>query len=121
MDGDYLLISAIKLIVPIGIMLLCNTVAPPTANALLLSDSDSDGDGDGDGMFLPVLRELFPTSYDSMNTSISSPNRVQVFKRSIFTFTPIQHQLFAKSHLSMNTSISSPNSIQFLKFSFKYS
>src|SRR5215472_9176164 len=70
-----MLISALKLIVPIGIMLLCNTVAPLTANALLLSDGDNDGDGDG--MFLPVPRQFFPTSYDSMNASTSSPNRVQ--------------------------------------------
>jgi hypothetical protein len=82
-------------------MLLCNTVAPLTANALLLSD------GDGDGMFLPVPRQLFPTSNDSMNTSISSPNRVQVSPRSIFT--PIPHQLFTPSHPSLNESISSPN------------
>jgi len=36
-----LLIPAIKLILPIGIMLLCNTVTPLTANALLLSHGDS--------------------------------------------------------------------------------
>ena len=91
-------------------MLLCNTVAPLTANGLLLRD----GDGDGDGMFLPVPRQLFPTSYDSTNASISSPNRVQVSQRSNLIFTPIPHQLFTPSHPSTNTSISSPNSIQFL-------
>jgi len=99
-----MLISALKLIVPIGIMLLCNTVAPLTANALLLSDGDDDGDGDG--MFLPVPRQFFPTSYDSMNASTSSPNRVQVSQRSNLIFTP--------SHPSMNASIPSPNTIQFL-------
>jgi hypothetical protein len=89
-------------------MLLCNTVAPLTANALLLSDDD----GDGDGMFLPVPRQFFPTSYDSMNASISSPNRAS--QRSNLIFTPIPHQLLSLSHPSMNTSISSPNNIQFL-------
>jgi hypothetical protein len=97
-------------------MLLCNTVAPLTANALLLSDGD--GDFDGDGMFLPVPRQLFPTSYDRLNTSISSPNRVQVSQRLNLIFTPILHQLFTSSHRSMNTSISSPNSIQFLPSSY---
>jgi Ca2+-binding RTX toxin-like protein len=98
-----MLISAIKLIVPIGIMLICNTVAPLTTNALQLSD------GDGDDIFLPVPR---PTSYDSMNTSI--PNRVQVSQRSNLIFTSIPHQLLTPSHPNMNTSIPSPNSIQFL-------
>jgi hypothetical protein len=91
-------------------MLLCNTVAPLTANALLLSD---DSDSDSDGIFLPVPRQFFPTSYDSMNTSIG-PNRVQVSQRSNPIFTPIPHQLLSPSHPSMNTSISSPNNIQFL-------
>jgi hypothetical protein len=40
-------------------MLLCNAVAPLTANAFLLSD----GDDDDDGMFLPVPRQFLPTSY----------------------------------------------------------
>jgi hypothetical protein len=93
-----MLISAIKLIVPIGIMLLCNTAAPLTANALLLSD--------GDDMFLPVPRQSFPTSYDSMNTSIPSPNRVQVSQRSNLIFTP--HQLLIPSHPI------GPNRVQFL-------
>lgn len=39
-----MLTPAIKLIVPIGLMLLCNTVTPLTANALLLSDSYSGQD-----------------------------------------------------------------------------
>ena len=86
-------------------MLLCNTAAPLTANALLLSD------GDGDDMFLPVPRQSFPTSSDSMNTTIPSPNRVQVSQRSNLIFTP--HRLLIPSHPSMDTSIPSPNSIQF--------
>src|SRR5215469_3917767 len=94
-----MLISAIKLIVPIGIMLICNTVAPLTANALLLSD------GDGDDMFLPFPRQFFPTTTFGMNTSI--PNRVQVSQRSNLIFTPIQHQLLSPSHPSRNTSLSS--------------
>jgi hypothetical protein len=105
-----MLIPAIKLIVPIGIMLLCNTVAPLAANALLLSD----GDRDGDDVFLPVPRQFFPTSYDSMNSSISSPNRIQVSQRPNLIFTPIPHELLPPSHPSMNSSISSPNTIQFL-------
>ena len=66
-----MLISAIKLAVPIGIMLLCNALVPLTANALLLNN------GGGDGMFLPVPSQLFPISHHSMNASISSPNSVQ--------------------------------------------
>ena len=52
-------------------MLLCYAVAPSTANALLLNNDS------GDGMFLPVPRQLLPTSHPSMNASISNPNSVQ--------------------------------------------
>ena len=53
-------------------MLLCNALLPLTANALLLKNAG------GDGMFLPVPHQLFPISHQSMNTSISSPNSVQL-------------------------------------------
>ena len=53
-----------------GIM-LCNTVAPLTANALMSNI------GSSDGMFLPIPHQLFPTLHPSMNTSISSPKSVQ--------------------------------------------
>ena len=71
-----MLISGIKLAVPIGLMLLCNALLPLTANALLLKN------GGGDGMFLPVPHQLFPISHHSMNASISSPNSVQLFPSS---------------------------------------
>jgi hypothetical protein len=104
-----LLISAIKIVVAIVIMLLCITVAPLTAaNALSLNN------GSGDGMFLPVPRQLLPTSYHGMSTSMPDPNSIQVFPHSNLTFTPIPHELSPTSHASMNTSISNPNSVQFL-------
>jgi hypothetical protein len=103
-----LLISAIKIVVAIGIMLLCNTVAPLAANAFSLNN------GSGDGMFLPVPRQLLPTSYHGMGTSMPDPNSIQVSPHSNITFTPIPHELSSTSHPSMNTSISNPNSVQFL-------
>src|SRR5215469_13020291 len=99
-----------KIGVVVGIMLLlCNTVAPLAANALPLNS------GSGDGMFLPIPRQLLPTSYHGMSTSMPDPNSIQVSPHSNITLTPIPHELSSRSHPSMNTSISNPNnSVQFL-------
>jgi hypothetical protein len=65
-----LLISSIKLAVPIAIMLLWNALVPLTANALPLSNSGSEG------MFLPVPGQSIPTSHNSIYNSISNnPNK----------------------------------------------
>src|SRR5215831_8421694 len=89
-------------------LLLCNTVAPLAANALSLNS------GSGDGMFLPIPRQLLPTSYHGMSTSMPDPNSIQVSPHSNITLTPIPPELSSTSHPSMNTSISNPNSVQFL-------
>jgi hypothetical protein len=106
---DWLLISGIKLVAAIGIMLLSNTVAPLTADALSLNK----GSGD-DGLFLLVPRQLLPTSYHGMSTSMPDPNSIQVYPHSNLTSTPTTHGLSPTFHPSMNTSISNPNSVQFL-------
>ena len=102
-----MLVSAITIVVAIGIILLCNTAGPLTANALSLNN------GSGDGMFLPVPRPLLPTSYHGMSTSMPDPNSIQVSHTNL-TFTPIPHELSPTSHPSMNTYSSNPNSVQFL-------
>jgi len=89
-------------------LLVCNTVAPLAANALPLNS------GSGDGMFLPIPRQLLPTSYHGMSTSMPDPNSIQVSPHSNITLTPIPHELSSRSHPSMNTSISNPNNVQFL-------
>ena len=90
-------------------LLLCNTVAPLAANALSLNS------GSGDGMFLPIPRQLLPTSYHGMSTSMPDPNSIQVSPHSNITLTPIPHEVSSRSHPSMNISISNPNnSVQFL-------
>jgi len=66
-------------------------------------------------MFLPIPRQLLPTSYHGMSTSMPDPNSIQVSPHSNITLAPIPHELSSRSHPSMNTSISNPNnSVQFL-------
>jgi hypothetical protein len=102
--------STIKLAVSIVILLLSGAAAPLTANALMMPNKSV-----GDGMFLPVPRQLLPTSYHGMSTSMPDPNSIQVPPSSNQTSSSIQHQLLSMSHpSSMNTSISNPNSVQFL-------
>jgi hypothetical protein len=77
-----LLISTIKLSVPIGIMLLSNVLIPLAANALPSNNSGSDG------MFLPIPTSNYlstysntipmTTSHNSTNSSISSPSSLQL-------------------------------------------
>ncbi|MGC2571373.1 MAG: hypothetical protein WA364_07670, partial [Candidatus Nitrosopolaris sp.] len=101
--------STIKLAVSIVILLLSGAAVPLTANALMPNKSVSDG------MFLPVPRQLLPTSFHGMSTSMPDPNSIQVPPRSNQTSSPIQHQLLSRSSpSSMNTSISDPNSARFL-------
>ena len=90
--------------IPLAIILLCSAV-PISANALLLKNSGAEG------MFLPVPRQLFPTSFHGMSTSMPDPNSIQVSPHSNLTSTPIQT---TTSHPTMNTSISNPNNVQFL-------
>src|SRR5262245_43614109 len=66
-------------------------------------------------MFLPIPRQLLPTSYHGMSTSMPDPNSIQIPPSSNQTSSSIQHQLLSTSHpSSINTSISNPNSVQFL-------
>jgi hypothetical protein len=58
-----LLISSIKLAVPIVIMLLCNALVPLTAYALSLNT------GPSDSMFLPVPDQSIPTFHHSISSS----------------------------------------------------
>jgi hypothetical protein len=100
--------STIKLAVSIVILLLGGAAAPLTANALMMPNKSV-----GDGMFLPVPRQLLPTSYHGMSTSMPDPNSMQVPPSSNQTSSSIQHQLLSDPS-SMNTSISNPNSVQSL-------
>ncbi len=59
----------IKLVVPIGIMLLLNALVPLTANALLLKNSGSEG------LFLPVPGQLITKSHSINSLSSNIQNR----------------------------------------------
>jgi hypothetical protein len=97
--------SGIKLAVSLVILLLGGAAAPLAANALMPNNSVSDG------MFLPVPRQLSPTSYHSPSQSMPDPNSIQVPLSSNLITSPIQHQLLSTSQpSSVNTSISNPNS-----------